>query len=393
MNTRKTIRKILLVSMWLVIGSGMVILLAAAMRKEKSDRCSDYTITIKGDTENLFVSKEEVVKLISASTGGRIKGQSMSAFDLRKLEKMLEDNVWIRNAEMYFDNNEALHVTVTEREPLARVFTTAGKTFYLDSDQKQMPVTDKVTAKLPVFTGFPAKKNLTAADSVLLLQVRDMAAFIQGNAFWKAQVAQIDISIEKDFEIVPVVGNHIVKLGKGDDIEKKFHRLFVFYREVLSKAGFDAYRTIDVQYAGQVVATKGTPTKGDIEQSRKNIEKLMQLAREMDNQEMILPPAPNPTQLNPADTIDTNNEERLPATNNNETSSPNPLKLSNEKPAERTTGNTNAAPPKAPVKSTPKPPAKQPVKQTNPKPVKTENRTPKAVMPKSTTESDYEVQQ
>jgi cell division protein FtsQ len=363
--------------MWVVIGSGMIILLAAAMRKEKSDRCSNYTITIKGATENLFVTKEDVAQLIASATGGRIKGQSMSAFDLRKLEKMLENNAWIKGAEMYFDNKETLHVTVTEREPLARVFTTAGKTFYIDADQKQMAVSDKLSAKLPVFTGFPEKKKLTAADSVLLRQVRDMAAFIQGNLFWKAQVAQVDITIEKEFEIVPVVGNHIVKLGKGEDIEKKFHRLFVFYKEVLSKTGFDTYKTIDVQYAGQVVGVKGATSKGDIEQSRKNIDKLMQLARDMDNQEMILPPAPSPAQLNPADTIETN-EERLPAiNNNNEPTDPNPLKLSNDKPVERA-GNDK------PVK---------PVKQTNPKPVKTENRTPKAVMPKSTRESEYEVQQ
>lgn len=373
-----------MITMWLVIGSGMIILLAAAMRKEKNDRCSNYTVTIKGATETLFVSEKDVVQLITKSTGGRIKGQSMSAFDLRKLEKMLEDNVWIRDAELYFDNKEALHVIVTEREPLARLFTTAGKTYYVDRDQKLMPVSDKLTAKLPVFTGFPEKKKLSSADSVLLGQVRDMAAFIQGNLFWKAQVSQIDITVEREFEMVPLVGNHIVKLGKGDDMAKKFHRLFVFYKEVLSKAGFDAYKTIDVQYVGQVVAVKGTATRGDIEQSRKNVEKLMQLARDMDNQEMILP-APNPTQLNPADTIDNNNEERLPAINsNNESRDPNPLKPSNDKPVERTSG--KPVQPKPQVKSTPKPPAKQ----SNPKPVKTENRTPKAVMPaQRNMESEY----
>lgn len=389
MNTKGTIKRIAIVAMWLVIGSGMIILLAAAMRKEKSDRCSSYTITIKGASENLFVTKEDVARLISKATGGRIKGQSMSAFDLRKLEKMLEDNVWIRDAEMYFDNKEALHVTVTEREPLARVFTTAGKSYYIDADQKLMPVPDKLTAKLPVFTGFPEKKKLNAADSVLLGQVRDMASFIQGNLFWKAQVSQVDITEERDFEMVPVVGNHIVKLGKGDDAAKKFHRLFVFYKEVLSKAGFDAYKTIDVQYAGQVVAIKGTPTKGDIKQSRENIEKLMQLARDMDNQEMILPPAPNPTQLNPADTIDNNNDEQLPAiTNNNESRDPNPLKPSNDKPVERTSEDKPVNP-KPPVRSTPKPTARQ----SNPKPVKPENRVPRAVMPPANRESEYIIQQ
>ncbi len=55
--------------------------------------------------------------------------------------------------------------------------------------------------------------------------------------FWMAQVAQIDITAERTFEMTPVVGNHLVKLGNGEDMDKKFHRLMVFYKQVLSKTG------------------------------------------------------------------------------------------------------------------------------------------------------------
>jgi cell division protein FtsQ len=56
----------------------------------------------------------------------------------------------------------------------------------------------------------------------------------------------------------------------------------VFYKDVLSKTGFDKYKTIDVQYAGQVVAKKGTTmTKIDSVQLRKNIEKLLLEAQQM----------------------------------------------------------------------------------------------------------------
>ena len=59
---------------------------------------------------------------------------------------------------MWFDNRNVLHVEVYEREPIARIFTTAGNSFYIDSTERKLPLSDKMSARVPVFTGFPDKK-------------------------------------------------------------------------------------------------------------------------------------------------------------------------------------------------------------------------------------------
>lgn len=284
MDTNKTIRKILFITLWVAIGAGMVTLLAAAMRKQKNDRCSDYAITINGAKDNLFVDEKDIMKILSSGKDNRIKGQPVSAINLRKLEQQLEKNDWVKDAELYFDNKHVLHVTVTEREPVARVFNTGGKSFYIDREDRRMPLSDKLSAKVPVFTGFPERKTLLRKDSALIKDIRTAAEFILGDPFWMAQVAQIDITAEREFEMVPVVGNHLVKLGKAEQIEKKFHRLFVFYKQVLGPSGFDKYKTIDVQYAGQVIGVKGNGSKVDSVQLRKNVEKLLQQSRALQEQ-------------------------------------------------------------------------------------------------------------
>jgi cell division protein FtsQ len=314
--------------MWLVIGGGMITLLAAAMRKQKNERCKDYTVRFKGEQQHLFVDEKDVTKLLKTGTKGNIKGQPMSAFDLRGLEQLLEKSLWIKDAELYFDNSEILHVSVTEREPVARIFTTAGRSFYIDSDDKQMPLSDKMSAKVPVFTGFPDKKLLLKKDSALLRDVRTTATFIANNSFWLSQVSQIDITPEWQFEMVPVVGNHLVKLGTAENIEKKFHRLFIFYKNVLSQAGFDKYRTIDVQYAGQVIGVKGYSTKVDSIQLRRSVEKLLQQSRELQNDSLftVAPVIATPS-------IEASTETGP----DNDIPDPNPLKSPIEpKPVERT---------------------------------------------------------
>ena len=111
-----------------------------------------------------------------------------------------------------------------------------------------------------------------------------LATFIFRDSFWMAQVAQINITPERRFEIIPVVGNQVITFGKGDEIEGKFNRLFAFYQQVLKKTGFEKYKMIDVQYHGQVVAsTRSGVNKVDSIQLRKNIEKLVAEAQQTDN--------------------------------------------------------------------------------------------------------------
>ena len=251
--------------LWVCIAGGMLSLLIAAIGKKNREDCTDYTIAIKGTDENYFIDAGDVNRLLRSGAGFELKGKKIKEINLKKLEQLLRDNVWIRKAEMWFDNRNVLHVEVYEREPIARIFTTSGNTFYIDSIKKKLPLSAKRSAMVPVFTGFPDKKGYSKKDSLLLDDVRNIATYIKNDPFWMSQVAQIDISPDRNFELSPVVGNHLIKLGNAKDLERKFNRLMIFYQQVLAQKGFDAYSTIDVQYTGQVVGTRRGTEKNKVD--------------------------------------------------------------------------------------------------------------------------------
>ena len=288
MNTKKAIRKILFVAMWVVIGGAMLTLLIAAMGKQKKNTCKDYSISIKGGQgDDLFLGKSDIIKLLKAASKGNIKGQKKASFNLLQMENLLEENVWVKDAQLYFDNKDVLHVAVKEREPIARIFTIGGKSFYIDEEEQAMQLSDKRSARVPVFTGFPDNKIRKDKDSLLLHDVKLTAAFINSNPFWASQVAQIDMAPSEadgswEFDMVPVIGNHVVNLGNGAGIEQKFNRLFIFYQQVLSRTGFDKYKSIDVRYAGQVVGRKSDNPKVDSVRLRKSVENLLQQIKKME---------------------------------------------------------------------------------------------------------------
>lgn len=283
MNAKGIIKKFLFITMWIAIGGGMLVLLIAAMGQQRREHCRDYEIVIRGGGPALFLNEKDIEAMLTAAAVGKVRGQKKSTLNLLQIEAQLEKNKWIRDAELYFDSQDILHVSIREREPLARVFTGSGKSFYIDEEETRIPLSARVSARVPVFTGFP-EKILSRRDSLLVSQVRSIAAFVQRSKFWMAQVAQIDITPDRNFEMVPVVGNHLVQLGDGENFVAKFHRLFVFYSNVLSQVGFEKYRMVNVQYAGQVIGVRNEgEARVDTAQLRLNVEKLLREARELQN--------------------------------------------------------------------------------------------------------------
>lgn len=275
------------ITLWCIVGAGVLVLLVAAISHRNNKICNGYRIELTSPAGRSFIDKKDIGDLLAVIAPGKYQGRPIQSFDLRRMESALGKNAWIRQAQLFFDNNGILRVNVMEREPIARIFTREGNSYYMDSSGTRLPLSEKLSLKLPVFTGYFSTGNsgmvLHGADSAMNVQVRRLAVYIRKDPFWMAQIAQINITAESNFEMVPVIGEHLIEFGDGNDCDQKFHRLFVFYKEVLSRTGWDKYSRIDVQYAGQVIgAKKGSEgTRSDSLQGIKNIQQLIRSAQRM----------------------------------------------------------------------------------------------------------------
>jgi len=257
MKKRFTIQSVLLTTLWITIGAGTVVLLVAAIQKKDEQHCAGVYINIKGVSNNFFVDKKDIQQTIRAISDGNPVGKSIGSFNLKAIELALQKNVWIKNAQLFFDNNEVLQVNVLEREPVARVFTKTGTTFYLDSSSAMLPLSDKFSARLPVFTNFPSdKKVLIKADSNLLKDIITVSLAITTDSFLMAMIDQVDITEYRTFEMIPKFGNTIIVFGDAKDTDEKFSKLQLFYKDVMVDAGWNKYSAVNVQFKNQVVASR-----------------------------------------------------------------------------------------------------------------------------------------
>ncbi len=244
-------------TLWIALGGATVFLLVAAIKTKPERLCKGIEISIHGVSNNFFVDKNDILKTIASLEKTNPVGKAMGAFNLKHLEDQLDRDVWIKSAQLFFDNNDILQVIVQEREPVARVFAASGETFYIDDELAMLPLSEKFSARLPVFTNFPSgKKILSGADSSLLMDIKTISLAIQNDSFCMAMIEQVDITAQRTFEMIPKIGNQLIVFGDATDTETKLVKLKLFYKEIMVKAGWDHYSIINVQYKNQVVAKR-----------------------------------------------------------------------------------------------------------------------------------------
>lgn len=77
---------------------------------------------------------------------------------------------------------------------------------------------------------------------------------ITGDEFWNAQITQLDIDNKLRITLYPQVGNEVIEFGKPEDIDTRFKKLKIFYKEILPKVGWNKYDRVNLEYEGQIVA-------------------------------------------------------------------------------------------------------------------------------------------
>lgn len=257
-------KKRIIQTLWILFGIGATVLFGAAIAKKSQKICTAIQIEIVGAEQHMFLDEQDILSLIN--TNGKVIGSPTTKTNLRNLENLLEANSWVDHAELYFDNNQALQVHIQERQPVARVFHIGGGSFYVDSTGLRLPLSDKISAKVPVFTNFPSDKPvLSHPDSMVLQGVVNLSKQILTDSFWMAQIQQVNIDPQSQFEMIPMVGNHLILLGTAEHLAAKFKRLNAFYEQALVQQGLNTYEKLDIRFSNQVVAIRRGTEKAQID--------------------------------------------------------------------------------------------------------------------------------
>jgi cell division protein FtsQ len=262
------IKRILIISGWVVLIAGASVLLGFAKSKRNNTLCKSVDITVLQKGDNLFINHDEISALIIKDQGV-LTGTAMNKINLAELEQMLKDNPYIINAQVYATLDGDIKVKVAQKNPIARIITNGYESYYVDSSGYFMPLTDDYTPRVLIINGKiedtyagnyknNAKKmeHDTSVHSILP-SIYKVASFINSNDFWKAQITQVNVDSLQEFVLIPRVGGQRIILGDTSDLKQKFDKLFVLYKDGFNNNGkWNEYATINLKYKHQIICTK-----------------------------------------------------------------------------------------------------------------------------------------
>lgn len=258
MIKKSTILKIFNILFWLIIGSGLSFLLISGIVKEQANQCKEVQIDFKDEKLINMIDRKEVYASLWPGRAAQYPlGKNTSTFNLFELENTLSKNPWVEDADVYFDNQHILHVDIKQKNPVARLFTAEGYSYYLDDRYNLLPLKQTDHIVLPVFTNFylnPAGMKKT--DSILLARVVSLSQFISKDPFWLAQIESVYIRPDNGFELSTQVGDHAVDLGIRDEWEPMFKKLKLLYQKFSQEDSWSRYALINLQFKDQVVCEK-----------------------------------------------------------------------------------------------------------------------------------------
>ncbi len=211
-------------------------------------------ITIAQEDGNFFTDQMEVMSLMTIDASDFIIGSELSELKPKILEERIEKNPFIREAQVYRDLKGTLRVAVEQSKPIARVLMREGEDKYIDTEGRILPVNAKHTARVPLLeTTFDFGWEKSINESAYGNTVFELLKYIESSDFWRAQITHIVILENGDIELLPQVTKQKVLFGKPENMEAKFARLMIFYKEILPKKGWNTYRQVNLKFDNQII--------------------------------------------------------------------------------------------------------------------------------------------
>lgn len=235
-----------------------LILYSAIGRKQNSFAEGVEVEVMALESGDKLISERDVRQALLRSFGNTLEGTELAGLEVERMERVLEEDPFVLDAETYIDQRNVFHVKIQQREPVLRVLDNNGGNYYLDKNGVKMPPSKNFAARVLVATGnvapytqdFRKKKRTTLKDLFALTET------LMADEFFNSFIQQIHISNTGDFILIPLIGDQKIILGSARRLEEKLGRLKIFYQQGMPYTGWRIYETINLKYNGQVVCKK-----------------------------------------------------------------------------------------------------------------------------------------
>ena len=229
--------------------------IAFVERKQDVKKIQELNILISDEGNNFFLDKEEAYNLITANESDFIIGGGYDDINLKAIENRVRQNQYVSTSQAFKDLSGNLTIEISLCKPMARIIRENRTDSYLCESGKIITTSEKYTPRVLLISGDYMRELIQgniASDSIYG-KIYQLVTFINKDEFWKAQIAQLDISKAGNITIYPQVTKQTIEFGEAENIQEKFLKLKYFYTKILPYKGWNHYARVNVKFGDQII--------------------------------------------------------------------------------------------------------------------------------------------
>ncbi len=250
------IRRIIIIIILILAIIGMLILYAILSQDRKVDKIIYH---IEYLSSPLF-EESDLDKFVKDSCGILV-GKLVKEINLSDIEKKISTYPYLQSVEIIANTRGDIIVKAVQHKVIVKVFNVKEEIFYLSEKGNILPLSAKpcdriLIANGEIYQSYEKATIINKKKNNIIYNIWKLASYIENNSFWKLQIAQIYINLQKEIELVPTVGEHTILFGGIDNIDEKFNNLKNLYTKGFKITGWNKFSRINLKFGNQIPCEK-----------------------------------------------------------------------------------------------------------------------------------------
>ncbi len=248
---KKLTSLILLISLW-------VSAIVYAQYSYQDSKCSGIVVKLDSENEKPLLSKKHINQVITEDGTKYFEDKPLEVISLHKMEQSVKKIPLVKSCEAHFDFSGKIIVSVKEFSPIARILraTTEESNLpdqYVTSEGSFIGTSSLFSPRVLVVTGDFFKSDRKDLKDIKGKTLIPLFEYINDNEFWKAQISQVVVASDGGIILVPTFGTTNIDFGLATNIENKFKKLAIFYKQIIHNRGWNTYSWVRLKYKNQLI--------------------------------------------------------------------------------------------------------------------------------------------
>jgi cell division protein FtsQ len=217
-------------------------------KSEQKIMCKQVVVCIEDSTTHRFVNTATIYDYLQKQQLYPI-GKAIGIAEAHQIEQSIAKLSPIKAVDCYMGYNGNLHIDLCQRCPLYRIVPNQGKSYYVDNEQRIMPVSNLFTAYTPIVTG-EVTKDMAQNELYHFMN------YLLADNDWAALFAEVHVDSKQNIRLTCNQGVAYVELGKLTNYAQKLEKLRAWYHQYPHKNNPNLYQKITITYDELIFCTK-----------------------------------------------------------------------------------------------------------------------------------------